>query len=108
MGAKGKNFYNDLAGRYGFGEAAETIQDLFLSGKKAEAAAAVPAELLHGVALIRAPGHVAERVAALAESGTTTLNATPLAATHADRGKDISLLKEYASCATSPVSPSPS
>ncbi|NYI75535.1 LLM class F420-dependent oxidoreductase [Nocardioides panzhihuensis] len=97
MGAKGKNFYNDLAARYGFGDAAATIQDLFLSGKRAEAAGAVPPELVHGVALIGAPGHVAERVAAFAESGATTLNATPLAATHEGRVKDVALLKEFAS-----------
>ena len=97
MGAKGKNFYNDLAARYGFIEAAAEIQDLFLSGKKAEAAAAVPEELVHGVALIGAPGHVADRVAAFAEVGVTTLNATPIAATHEDRVKDVARLKEYAS-----------
>jgi F420-dependent oxidoreductase-like protein len=97
MGAKGRNFYNDLAVRYGFVEAAAKIQDLFLSGKKVEAAAAVPEELVHGVALIGAPGHVGERVAAFAEVGVTTLNATPIAATHEDRVKDVERLKQYAS-----------
>jgi F420-dependent oxidoreductase-like protein len=96
MGARGKNFYNDLAARFGFEAAAAEIQDLFLSGKKSEAAAAVPDELLQGVALIGAPGWVAERVSAFAEAGVTTLNATPLAATHEHRVKDVAALKDYA------------
>jgi F420-dependent oxidoreductase-like protein len=95
MGARGKNFYNDLAGRFGFEAAARDIQDLFLSGKKAEAAAAVPDDLLHGVSLIGAPDWVAERVSAFAEAGVTTLNATPLATTHEQRVKDVAALKEF-------------
>jgi len=55
MGAPGKNFYNDLAVRYGFADAAAEIQDLFLGGRKDHAAAAVPEALVHGVALIGAP-----------------------------------------------------
>ncbi|WGL53997.1 LLM class F420-dependent oxidoreductase [Nocardioides sp. BP30] len=95
MGARGKNFYTELAGRYGYGEAAETIQDLFLSGRKAEAAAAVPDGLVHGVTLLGSPGHVAERAAAFVAAGVTTLNATPIATTHERRVKDIARLKEY-------------
>ncbi|MFI0961284.1 LLM class F420-dependent oxidoreductase [Streptomyces sp. NPDC021080] len=94
MGARGKNFYNDLACRYGFEEAAETIQDLYLSGRKAEAAAAVPDTLVHGVSLIGAPSWVKERVNAFAATGVTTLNARPLSTTHERRVRDISLLKE--------------
>jgi F420-dependent oxidoreductase-like protein len=93
MGAKGKNFYNDVAARFGFAHAAAEIQDLFLSGQRDAAAAAVPEELVHGVALVGAPGHVAERVAAFAEAGVTTLNATPLAATHEQRVADVARLK---------------
>ncbi|MYQ35423.1 LLM class F420-dependent oxidoreductase [Streptomyces sp. SID4956] len=97
MGARGKNFYNDLARRYGFEEAATNIQDLFLSGRKAEAAAAVPDALVHGVSLVGSAGWIKERVAAFAETGVTTLNATPLAATHEQRVRDIAALKEAAS-----------
>ncbi|CAN5701760.1 LLM class F420-dependent oxidoreductase [soil metagenome] len=93
MGAKGKNFYNDLAVRFGFADAAATVQDLFLSGHKAEAAAAVPEELVHGTALIGSAGWVAERVAAFDAAGVTTLNATPLASTHQARVQAISTLK---------------
>ncbi|MEU9064705.1 LLM class F420-dependent oxidoreductase [Streptomyces sp. NPDC048430] len=97
MGARGKNFYNDLAVRYGFGDAAKTIQDLYLDGRKAEAAAAVPEELVHGVALIGAPGWIKERVNAFAASGVTTLNAAPIGATHEQRLRMIARLKEFAS-----------
>ncbi|WBB61255.1 LLM class F420-dependent oxidoreductase [Streptomyces sp. WMMC500] len=94
MGARGRNFYNDLARRYGFEEAAENVQDLYLSGRRAEAAAAVPDALVHGVSLIGPLGWVKERVAAFAEAGVTTLNARPLAAGHERRVRDIALLKE--------------
>ena len=97
MGARDKNFYNDLTRRYGFEEAAESIQDLFLSGRKAEAAAAVPDALAHGVALIGPAAWVKERIAAFAEAGVTTLNVKPLAATHERRVHDIASLKEMAS-----------
>jgi F420-dependent oxidoreductase-like protein len=52
MGPKGKNFYNDYAARMGYESAARTIQDLYLTGKKAEAAAAVPDQLVDDCALV--------------------------------------------------------
>ncbi|WP_430331264.1 LLM class F420-dependent oxidoreductase [Rhodococcus sp. ACT016] len=85
MGAKGKNFYNDLACRYGYAEEAEKIQDLYLAGKKDEAAAAVPDELVRAVSLIGTESFVKERVAAFAAAGVTTLNVTPMAADRAGR-----------------------
>lgn len=94
MGARGKNFYHDLATRFGFGEEADTVQDLFLGGRKAEAVAAVPDALLHGVMLIGSRSHVAERVAAFAASGVHALNATPLSRTHEGRVADVAALKE--------------
>ena len=96
MGAKGANYYNAVVTRYGFEEAAQQVQDLYLSGQKAAAEAAVPEELVHGVSLIGPAGHVKERVAAFAEAGVTTLNARPLAATHERRVADIGTLKELA------------
>jgi F420-dependent oxidoreductase-like protein len=69
MGARGKNFYNDLAKRLGFEEAAVRIQDLFLAGQKAEAAAAVPDELLDAVHLVGSAGHIRDRLAAWKEAG---------------------------------------
>lgn len=85
MGSKDKNFYNQLARRYGYEEAAEEIQNLYLDGKKDEAAAAVPRDLLEKTSLIGSEGHVRERLAALKESGVTTLNVTPLAEDSAQR-----------------------
>ena len=78
MGAKGQNFYHKLATRYGFGEVADHIQELFLSGRKAEAVAAVPDDLVRKVNLIGPRGFVKERIAAFAEAGVTTLLATPV------------------------------
>ncbi len=78
MGARGQNFYHKLATRYGFGEVADHIQDLFLAGRKAEAIAAVPDELVRKVSLIGPRGYVKERIAAFAEAGVTTLLATPV------------------------------
>jgi F420-dependent oxidoreductase-like protein len=80
MGAKGRNFYNDLARRYGYEEEAERIQDLYLDGKKDEAAAAVPAELLEAMTLVGPRSYVQERVEAFRESGVTTLIVTPVGA----------------------------
>jgi F420-dependent oxidoreductase-like protein len=73
MGARGKNFYNDLACRYGFEDAAKTIQDLYLDGKKKEAIAAVPDELVDEIALIGPKERIADRLEAWKESGITTL-----------------------------------
>ena len=67
MGAKGQNFYNRLAQRYGFEEAAAKVQDLFLEGKKGEAAAAVPDALVDEVALVGDRARIADRVAAFRE-----------------------------------------
>ena len=73
MGARGKNFYNDLACRYGFEAAARRIQDLYLAGKKNDAIAAVPDSLVDEVALVGGRERIAERVAAFRECGVTTL-----------------------------------
>lgn len=78
MGAKGKNFYHNVATKYGFGEVADRIQELYLSGRKAEAIAAVPDELVRNISLIGPRGYVKERIAAFAEAGVTTLLATPV------------------------------
>ena len=80
MGARGKNFYNALVRRYGFEAEAERIQDLYLDGKKDEAAAAVPAEFLEKTLLVGPRSYVQERIAAMAEAGVTTLTVTPVGA----------------------------
>ena len=85
MGARGRNFYNDLARRFGYEAEAKAIQDAYLDGRKDEAEALVPAELLELTSLIGPEGYVRDRLAAYREAGVTTLNVTPLAPAHEDR-----------------------
>jgi len=73
MGARGRNFYNDLVRRYGYEEAAVRIQDLYLAGKKAEAAAAVPDALVDEIALCGPRERIKERLALWTGSGVTTM-----------------------------------
>ena len=73
MGARGRNFYNDLACRYGFEADAKRIQDLYLDGKKAEASAAVPNQLADEVSLVGPPARIRDRLAPWRESGVTTI-----------------------------------
>lgn len=77
MGARGKNFYNDVAVAYGYEEAAKKIQDLYLSGKKKEAEAEVPTEWLEAANLVGPESWVKERIAAFKEAGVTHLNIVP-------------------------------
>jgi F420-dependent oxidoreductase-like protein len=69
MGAKDKNFYNDYATRLGYGDAAKQIQELYLSGKKQEAEALVPNELLDEVALVGPRERIIERLGSWKEAG---------------------------------------
>ena len=73
MGARGKNFYNDLACRYGFEAEAKKIQDLYLDGKKDEATAAVPDQLADEVSLVGPKERIRDRLAAWRESPASTL-----------------------------------
>ncbi|MGN6252150.1 MAG: LLM class F420-dependent oxidoreductase [Marmoricola sp.] len=94
MGAKGKNFYNDVACAYGYEKEAEEIQDLYLSGKKKEAEALVPTEWLEAANLVGPEGYIKERIAAFAEAGVTSLNVTPAAE---DPAAVVAQLKEWVS-----------
>ena len=85
MGARGKNFYNDLAVRYGYEAEAKEIQDLYLDGKKQEAAAAVPTELLEKTSLCGPEGYIKDRLAAYKEAGVSVLQITPFA----ERPEDV-------------------
>jgi F420-dependent oxidoreductase-like protein len=73
MGAKGKNFYNDLARRYGYEQAAETIQDLYVDGKKMEATMAVPDDLVDELCLVGPPDRLKDRLDVWKDAGVTTL-----------------------------------
>ena len=73
MGARGRNFYNDLACRYGFEAAAKEVQDLYLDGKKQEAAAAIPFEMIDEVALLGPKERIRDRLEPWREAGVTTM-----------------------------------
>ena len=94
MGARGHNFYNDLLARYGYEAEAELIQDLYLTGRKDEAAAAVPDGLLEGMSLVGPASYVKERVEAFRASGVTALSVIPMGE---DPVKLVEQLKEWAS-----------
>ena len=96
MGARGKNFYNDLARRYGYEDEARTIQDLYLDGRKDEAAAAVPDELVRAVSLVGPESYVAERVAAFREAGVTTLVLQPLDGSPEGRLRTVETMRKLA------------
>ncbi|WP_091942859.1 LLM class F420-dependent oxidoreductase [Trujillonella endophytica] len=80
MGPRGKNFYTTIAQRYGFEAEAAQVQDLYLDGKRDEAAAAIPADLLEGTSLIGDEAYVRDRLAAHREQGVTILQVDPIGA----------------------------
>src|SRR5215212_7117807 len=79
MGSRERNFYNQLVQRYGFEDAAREIQDLYLDGKKDEAAAAVPPELIDTVALVGPRDKVRDRLAVYRDAGVGSLIVSPVA-----------------------------
>ena len=85
MGSRDKNFYNALVQRYGFEDAAREVQDLYLEGKRDEAAAALPEELIDTVSLCGPPDVVRERLAVFRDAGVGTLMVSPMAWTFDDR-----------------------
>lgn len=78
MGAKAKNFYNDLFHRYGYGDLAEQVQELYLGGDRERAAACIPLDLLERLNLVGDSGFVKERVRAYEEAGVNTLMVSPV------------------------------
>jgi F420-dependent oxidoreductase-like protein len=85
MGSRERNFYNRMVARYGFADAARTVQDLYLEGRKEEAAAALPPELIDAVTLCGPEDRVRERLRALDAAGIGTLIVTPMAWSFEDR-----------------------
>ncbi len=77
MGSRDTNFYNTIAQKYGYVDEARTIQDLYLSGRKDEAAAAVPDSLLEDTNLVGPRSYVLERLSAFRDAGATMLTVTP-------------------------------
>jgi F420-dependent oxidoreductase-like protein len=96
MGSRERNFYNDQARRYGFARQAAEVQEHYLAGRRQEAAAALPAELIDLVTLCGPAGRVRERLAAFRESGVGTVLAAPTAWTHEDRLRQLRRLAELA------------
>ena len=78
MGARDRNFYNDVLRGYGYEREAAEIQDAYLAGHKDEAAGLVPQDLVDGLSLVGDAGFVKDRVAAYREAGVTVLNVTPV------------------------------
>jgi F420-dependent oxidoreductase-like protein len=96
MGSREKNFYNNLVQRYGYEDAAREVQDLYLEGKKEEAGAALPDELIDQVSLCGPPDVVRERIAVFREAGVGTLMITPMAWTYDERIEQLRLIAELA------------
>jgi F420-dependent oxidoreductase-like protein len=96
MGSRKQNFYNQLVQRYGFEDAAREVQDLYLEGKKQEAAAALPDALIDLVSLVGPPDVVRERLAVYRDAGVGTLGISPFAFTRDERLAQLRLIAELA------------
>jgi F420-dependent oxidoreductase-like protein len=96
MGSRKQNFYNALATRYGFEDAARKVQDLYLDGRRDEAAAAVPDELVDTVTLCGPADRVRERLAVYRDAGVGTLGVTPMAMAKGDRIAQLRTIAELA------------
>jgi F420-dependent oxidoreductase-like protein len=96
MGSREKNFYNRTVQRYGFEDAARTVQEHYLAGRREEAMAALPGELIDAVTLCGPPDRVRERLRVLQEAGVGTLVATPMAFTFDERLTQLRKLAELA------------
>jgi F420-dependent oxidoreductase-like protein len=94
MGSRKKNFYNALVRRYGFEEAADEVQELYLSGKKEEAMAALPAELIDITSLCGPRERIAERLELYRSAGVGTLVVSAAAPTHEQRVATLQTLAE--------------
>jgi F420-dependent oxidoreductase-like protein len=96
MGSRDRNFYKAVVSRYGFSDAAQTVQDLYLDGRREEAAAALPDELIDMLTLAGPADHVRDRIAAYREAGVATLAVTPMAFTLDERLDQLRRLAEIA------------
>jgi F420-dependent oxidoreductase-like protein len=96
MGSREQNFYNALASRYGFADAARKVQDLYLDGRRDEAAAAVPDELVDTVTLCGPADRVRERLGVYRDAGVGTLGVTPMAMAKGDRVEQLRQIAELA------------
>lgn len=93
MGAKEKNFYNQIFRKYGYEEEAEAIQDLYLSGKKSQAEAAIPQSYLDATSLIGSEGFIKDRLQVYKEAGVTCLSASFMGTTTEERVRHCDQLR---------------
>lgn len=93
MGAKEKNFYNQIFRKYGFEDEAEVIQNLYLSGRKSEAEAAIPQSYLDATSLVGSEGFIKDRIQVYKEAGVTSLSVSFLGTTTEERVKNCDALK---------------
>jgi F420-dependent oxidoreductase-like protein len=96
MGSRDKNFYNNLVQRYGFEDAAKEVQDLYLEGKRDEAMAALPDELIDLVSLNGPADKVRDRLRVYREAGVGTLGITPMAWTRDERIDQLQKIAQLA------------
>jgi F420-dependent oxidoreductase-like protein len=96
MGSRKQNFYNALMRRYGYEEAADTVQELYLAGRKDEAAASLPGELIDQLCLVGPPDFVRERIAVYRDAGVGTLMISPMAWTFEERLAQLRAVAELA------------
>lgn len=96
MGSREQNFYNRLVQSYGFEDEALTIQDLYLSGRKDEASAAIPAELIDLLSLCGPSSVVRDRLGEFREAGVGTLLVAPMTSTAAERIDQLRTISELA------------
>jgi alkanesulfonate monooxygenase SsuD/methylene tetrahydromethanopterin reductase-like flavin-dependent oxidoreductase (luciferase family) len=93
MGSKKTNFYADLTRRFGFAEAADEVQTLYLDGKREEAYAAIPDELVDATAMIGTEAEVAERVKRFADAGVDRMIVSPM---HGNAEQNMATLEKLA------------
>jgi F420-dependent oxidoreductase-like protein len=93
MGAKEKNFYNQIFRKYGYEDEAEAIQNLYLSGRKSEAEAAIPQSYLDATSLVGSEGFIKDRIQAYKDAGVTSLSVSFLGTTTEERIKNCDALK---------------
>src|SRR3954454_21043513 len=94
MGSRDKNFYNQAVQRLGFEDAAREVQDLYLSGKKQDAAAALPGELIDKITLCGPPDRIKDRLAAYREAGVGTMVINPMSFVPDERVQMVRQLAE--------------
>jgi alkanesulfonate monooxygenase SsuD/methylene tetrahydromethanopterin reductase-like flavin-dependent oxidoreductase (luciferase family) len=96
MGSREQNFYNRLVSSYGFEAAAREVQDLYLAGKKTEAAMALPGDLIDAVSIVGSKQRAKERIRAFQDAGVETLIVSPMAFDNAARLEQLRLVAELA------------